>query len=195
MSQNYQSQDVWSRATSVNGYPFDELRSVLQKSIRRGLLEDAVLAAYEFFSSGPEAEEVLWRRLEIIATEDVGFGLIEAPSILEALNAQRLRMADRGDRWMYSVHAVRLLATAKKDNTSMELATWAQFVTARGERKVVVEDYMVDLHTRRGAAMGRDVAHWWNDGAKLRNRLTEEQSPWGKYLEGVYLATKDDKTE
>jgi replication-associated recombination protein RarA len=193
MSQNYQSQDVWSRATSVNGYPFDELRSVLQKSIRRGLLEDAVLAAHEFFSSGPEAEEVLWRRLEIIATEDVGFGLIEAPAILEALNAQRLRMADRGDRWMYSVHAVRLLTTAKKDNTSMELATWANFVTARGERKVEVEDYMVDLHTKRGAAMGRDVAHWWSDGAKLSNKLSEEQSLWGKYLDGVYLGTKSDE--
>ena len=123
MSQNYQSQDVWSRATSVNGYAFDELRSVLQKSIRRGWIEEAVLAAFEFFSSGPEAEEVLWRRLEIIAAEDVGFGLMEAPAILEALNAQRLRMVDRGDRWMYSVHAVRLLATAKKDNTTMELAT------------------------------------------------------------------------
>jgi len=96
---------------------------------------------------------------------------------------------------MYSVHAVRLLATAKKDNTSMELATWANFVTARGERKVEVEDYMVDLHTKRGAAMGRDVAHWWNDGAKLRNRLSEEQSPWGRYLERVYLGAKDDKPE
>jgi len=195
MSQNYQSRDVWSRATSVNGYPFDELRSVLQKSIRRGWLEEAVLAAYEFFSSGPEAEEVLWRRLEIIATEDVGFGLIEAPSILEALNQQRLRMADRGDRWMYSVHAVRLLATAKKDNTTMELACWAQFVTARGERKVEVQDFMVDLHTKRGAAMGRDVAHWWNDGAKLFNKLNEEQSPWGKYLEDVYLGPKDDEAK
>jgi replication-associated recombination protein RarA len=136
MSQNYQSQDVWSRATSINGYAFDELRSVLQKSIRRGLLEEAVLAAHEFFSSGPEAEEVLWRRLEIIATEDVGFGLMEAPAILEALNAQRVRMADRGDRWMYSVHAVRLLATAKKDNTTMELATWAQFAVAGARRWV-----------------------------------------------------------
>jgi len=106
MSQNYQTQDLWSRATSINGYPFDELRSVLQKSIRRGLVEEAVLAAYEFYSSGAEAEEVLWRRMEIIATEDVGFGLIEAPAILEALNAQRLRMVDRGDRWMYTVHAV-----------------------------------------------------------------------------------------
>lgn len=195
MSQNYQSQDVWSRATSVNGFPFDELRSVLQKSIRRGLIEEAVLAAYEFFSSGPESEEVLWRRLEIIATEDIGFGLIEAPAILEALNQQRLRMLDRGDRWMYSVHAVRLLATAKKDNTSMELATWAQFSTARGERKVVVEDFMVDLHTRRGAAMGRDVKHWWTNGAKLSNKLVEEQSPWGKYLDELYLAPKGEKKD
>ena len=176
MSQNYQSQDVWSRATSVNGYAFDELRSVLQKSIRRGWVEEAVLAAYEFFSSGPEAEEVLWRRLEIIATEDVGFGLMEAPAILEALNTQRLRMADRGDRWMYSVHAVRLLATAKKDNTTMELATWAQFAVARGERRVEVQDFQVDMHTRRGAAMGRDIVHWWTQGAKLENKLDPAQT-------------------
>ena len=194
MSQNYQSQDLWSRATSVNGYPFDELRSVLQKSIRRGWIEEAVIAAYEFFASGAEAEEVLWRRLEIIAIEDVGFGLIEAPAILEALNAQRLRMVDRGDRWMYSVHAVRLLATAKKDNTTMELATWAQFVVARGERRVEVQDFQVDMHTRRGAAMGRDVKHWWTEGAKLENRLNAAQTPWGRYLDDLYMGRKDRET-
>jgi replication-associated recombination protein RarA len=191
MSQNYQSQDLWSRATSVNGYAFDELRSVLQKSIRRGLVEEAVLAAYEFFLSGAEAEEALWRRLEIIATEDVGFGLVEAPAILEALNQQRLRMADRGDRWMYSVHAVRLLATAKKDNTTMELASWAQFVVARGERRVEVEDFHVDLHTRRGAEMGRDVKHWWTQGAKLENKLNDEETSWGQYLDDLYMGKKE----
>jgi replication-associated recombination protein RarA len=191
MSQNYQSQDVWSRAVSVNGYAFDELRSVLQKSIRRGLLEEAVLAAYEFFASGSEAEEVLWRRLEIIATEDVGFGLIDAPAILHALNEQRLRMVDRGDRWMYSVHAVRLLATAKKDNTTMELACWAQFAVARGERKVEVQDYQIDMHTRQGVAKGRDVVHWWTHGAKLENKLNADPTPWGKYLDDLYLGRKD----
>lgn len=175
----------------MNGYAFDELRSVLQKSIRRGLVEEAVLAAYEFFLSGAEAEEVLWRRLEIIATEDVGFGLIEAPAILEALNTQRLRMLDRGDRWMYSVHAVRLLATAKKDNTTMELASWAQFVVSRGERRLEVQDFQVDMHTRRGAAMGRDVAHWWTEGAKLENKLDQVQTPWGKYLDDLYLGRKE----
>lgn len=164
---NYQSQDIWSRTTSANGYGVDELRSVLQKSIRRGWVEDAALAAYELFSSGPETEEILWRRLEIIATEDVGLGLVTAPAIIEALNQQRQRMPDRGDRWIYCAHAVRLLAAAQKDNMSMELAGWTREVVARGERKVEVQDFMLDIHTRKGASMGRGKAHWWKEGARL----------------------------
>ena len=179
---NYQSQDVWSRTATANGYSVDELRSVLQKSIRRGWVEDAALAAYELFSHSPETEEVLWRRLEIIATEDVGFGLITAPAVIEALNQQRQRMPDRGDRWIYCAHAVRLLAAAKKDNMSMELAGWTREVVARGERKVEVQDFMLDMHTRRGASVGRGKAHWWNEGAKLENRTEGYDPKWGDYL-------------
>ena len=132
---------------------------MLQRSIRRGWVEEAALAAYELFSFSPETEEVLWRRLEIIATEDVGLGLVTAPAIVEALNQQRLRMDDRGDRWIYCAHAVRSLATARKDNMSMELAGWTREVVARGERKAEVT-ITIDLHTRRGVSMGRDKAHW-----------------------------------
>jgi replication-associated recombination protein RarA len=182
VAKNYQSGDVWSRTVTANGFAVDELRSVLQKSIRRGLVEEAALAAYELFSNGVETEEVLWRRLEIIATEDVGLGLVSAPAIVEALYAQASRMVDRGDRWIYCAHAVRLLATAPKDNMSMELAGWTREVVERGERKVVVEDYMVDVHTRRGAEMGRDAAHWWNEGARLSDRIPGYDSKWGDYL-------------
>jgi replication-associated recombination protein RarA len=179
---NYQSRDIWSRTTSANGYSIDQLRSVLQKSIRRGWVEEAALAAYELFASGAEAEEVLWRRLEIIATEDVGFGLVAAPAIIEALNQQRQRMTDRGDRWIYCAHAVRLLATSQKDNMSMELAGWTREVVARGERRVEVQDFMLDLHTREGASMGRDKAHWWKEGARLENRIAGYDPKWGDYL-------------
>ena len=182
MTKNYQSGDVWSRTVTANGFAVDELRSVLQKSIRRGLVEEAALAAHELFSNGAETEEVLWRRLEIIATEDVGLGLVSAPAIVEALYAQASRMVDRGDRWIYCAHAVRLLASAPKDNMSMELAGWTRAVVEQGERRPVVEDYMVDVHTRRGAEMGRDVAHWWNEGARLRNRIPGYDSKWGDYL-------------
>ncbi len=181
-----QHEDVWSRCQTVNGYAADEVRSVLQKSIRRGLLEEALLAAYEFYSTGPEAEELLWRRLEIIATEDVGYGLISAPVLLEAINAQRLRIPPGPDRWIYSAHAVRLLATAKKDRTSMELAAWTESVTARGERKVVVHDYQVDFHTRRGTLMGRGRDHWWHSGgAVLLNQIKGLDSRWGDYLRKI----------
>jgi replication-associated recombination protein RarA len=179
---NYQSQDIWSRTLSANGYGVDELRSVLQKSIRRGWVEEAALAAYELFVTGPETEEVLWRRLEIIATEDVGLGLPAAPAIIEAMNQQRQRMQDRGDRWIYCAHAVRLLASAQKDNLSMELAGWTREVVAHGERKVEVQDFMLDLHTRRGVALGRGKAHWWDEGARLENRIPGYNSKWGDYL-------------
>jgi replication-associated recombination protein RarA len=182
MSKNYQSGDVWSRAVTANGFAVDELRSVLQKSIRRGQVEEAALAAYELFANGLETEEVLWRRLEIIATEDVGLGMPGAPAIINALYLQAARMLDRGDRWIYCAHAVRLLATAPKDNMSMELAGWTKAVAANGERRPVVEDYMLDLHTRRGSEMGRDAAHWWNEGAQLRNRIPGYEPKWGEYL-------------
>jgi replication-associated recombination protein RarA len=182
VSANYQSADVWSRVTTVNGFAVDELRSVLQKSIRRGRVEEAALAAYELFLNGPETEELLWRRLEIMASEDVGFGLTNAPAIIEALYAQATRMLDRGDRWIYCAHAVRLLAMAPKDSMSMELAGWTRAVVERGERQPVVEDDMLDMHTRRGVEMGRDLAHWWNQGARLHNRIPGYDPKWGDYL-------------
>jgi replication-associated recombination protein RarA len=182
-----QNEDVWSRAQTIHGFAADEVRSVLQKSIRRGLLEEAMLAAYEFYASGPELEELLWRRLEIIATEDVGYGLIDAPVLLEAINAQRRRIPHGPDRWIYSAHAVRLLATAKKDRTSMELAAWAEMATKKGERKVVVHDYQVDFHTRRGTLMGRGREHWWNSGgSNLENQIEGLDPTWGNYLREVY---------
>ena len=181
-----QFEDVWSRTKTINGHPVDEVRSVLQKSIRRGLLEEAMLAAHELYASGPETEELLWRRLEIIAIEDVGFGLIQAPLQIEALNAQRRRWPQNSERWMFSAHAVRLLATARKDRTTMEIAGWAEEVIARGERDVVIEDYHVDMHTARGVAVGRGREQWWAEGAVLLNQIEGLDSRWGDYLRRLY---------
>jgi replication-associated recombination protein RarA len=189
MTINYQSADHWSLSTSVNCYPFDELRSVLQKSIRRGLTEEALLAGYEIYASGRECEEMLWRRLEIIATEDVGSGLPLAPVLIETLYQQQKRMDDPVDRWMYATHAIRLLADAKKDRTTMEMGSWAREVLSRGERKVEVEDYHVDLHTRRGVAMGRGSEHWWSEGARLDNEVDGLNPKYGEYLRKLYATS------
>jgi hypothetical protein len=124
---------------------------------------------------------MLWRRLEIIATEDVGFGLMQGPALIEALYQQQRRIADGGDRWMYPAHAIRLLATAKKDRTTMEMAVWAKEVLTRGERRIEIEDYHVDLHMRRAVEMGRDASHWWQDGSRLDNQIEGLPTKYGEY--------------
>lgn len=186
MAVHAQHEDVWSRTTTVGGHAADEVRSVLQKSIRRGLVEDATLAALELYETGPEAEDMLWRRLEIIATEDIGFGLVEAPAIMEALNAQRLRIPPNTDRWIYAAHAVRVLAIARKDRTSTDLAIWAREVVARGERKLEIQDFHVDYHTRRGVAMGRGPAHWLQaGGGQLADEMEGLETKWGDYVRSL----------
>jgi len=39
--------------------------------------------------------------------------------------------------------------------------------------------------------MGRDVKHWWTQGAKLLNKLHDAETPWGKYLTKLYLGESD----
>jgi replication-associated recombination protein RarA len=64
----------WSfeRAVTVHGYPLDEIVSALQKEIRRGKTEEAMWYAVELNRSGYGG--YCWRRLMVVATEDVGVG-------------------------------------------------------------------------------------------------------------------------
>lgn len=182
MSVAHHSEDQWTRVVTLNGLRADEVRSMLQKAIRRGWLEQAVLAAYELYATGPEAEELLWARLDIIAAEDVGFGLITAPAIIEALGAQRRRYPRSGDRWLFAAHAVRVLATATKDRTSAELGSWAMEVVDGGERRVEIDDLAIDMHTLRGVAKGRDLAHFLLEGAVVFPELEGRDTTWGDEL-------------
>ena len=85
------------------------------------LVEEAILAAFELYVTGPETEELLWPRLEIITIEDGGVGLVQGPMLIEALNNQRMRWPRNLERWMFSAHAVRMLCATQKDRTTQEL--------------------------------------------------------------------------
>jgi hypothetical protein len=183
----HHSEDQWTRVTTVNGLPADEVRSMLQKAIRRGWLEDAVLAAYELYATSPEAEELLWARLDVIAAEDIGFGLLEAPAIIDALGNQRRRYPRSGDRWLFAAHAVRVLTLATKDRTSGELGAWAMEAVDRGERVVRIDDLAVDMHTRRGVEAGRDHAHFYAEGAQVEPELEGRDTTWGDRLRARYI--------
>jgi replication-associated recombination protein RarA len=167
-----QGENPWTKVQTVHGFWADELISTLQKSIRRGMVENAALVAYEMFASGPEFEDVVWRRLQIISVEDVGFGCVEAPAVIRALDEFR-QGADREspDRLIFLVHAVRLLAASPKDRTSDELATWVREAVNGGEAKPDVFDVALDMHTRRGQELGRGFRHWFTEGALVEDEI------------------------
>jgi hypothetical protein len=188
----HHSEDQWTRVTTVNGLPADEVRSMLQKSIRRGWLEDAVVAAYELYATGPEAEDMLWSRLDVIASEDIGLGLLYGPALIEALNSQRHRYPRSGDRWLFAAHAVRVLATATKDRTSGELGQWAVEAVGSGERRLRIDDLAVDMHTSRGVQRGRDEAHFYTEGAVVDREVEGRDTRWGDYLRRKHVPGWDE---
>jgi replication-associated recombination protein RarA len=164
------AEDPYTRLTSPRGIPVDQLVSVLQKEIRRGNVDNAVLAAYEMLTTSPEVAEHLWHRLKLIAVEDIGMGEPLAPVLLSSLH-ENYRAASGGEQAMMAVHAVRFLAAAKKDRTSAEHTDLVIHEVESGELVVSVPDYASCVHTRAGQEMGRDLLQWWANGAVVKNEL------------------------
>lgn len=163
------TEDPYTRMLSPHGIPVDQLVSVLQKAIRRSEVDDAVLAAYEMHSTSPEVVVHLWRRLRLIAVEDVGMGAPLAPVLLREL--QNDYETSGGTDWMQVVHAVRYLATAPKDRTSSEHADYTKTAAEAGTLHLKVPDHALCVHTRAGQVKGRDLLQWWNHGALVTPEL------------------------
>lgn len=162
--------DPWTLVKTVHGFNADEVISAFQKSIRRGLLENALLLAYEMTETSPALEEHLWARLSVISVEDVGDGSFMEPVIVDTLYRMHQRFP-RGafDRFLFATHAVRLLAGRTKDRITDEMANWAKLaVDIRGVRPEI-PDVAYDMHTSRGQEMGRGLEHFLKEGALVAN--------------------------
>ena len=167
--------DPWGQVTTRNGIQGDLVISALQKSIRRGLAEEAVTFAYEMYITSEQFEDKLWRRLQAISVEDVGFGDLSAPVLMNALNQMRQNFPyTDGDRPLFFVHAIRYLAAARKDRTSDNLKNIVKIQSAHGHVPDI-PDFAFDKHTEKGRAMGRDFKHFLEEGSRLENELEVDE--------------------
>lgn len=159
--------DPWSKMTTRNGYAGDEVISALQKSIRRGLEEQACMFAYELYISSPQLEEKLWRRLLTISVEDIGMGNPMAAVVVNNLYqmSREFDYAD-GDRPIYFIHAIRYMCQSEKDRSSDLLKNICIKSFAMGKLPEI-PDYALDKHTQRGQAMGRDSFHFLNEASRV----------------------------
>ena len=178
-----QPPDPWARTTTENGFAADEVISALQKSIRRGLLENAVLLGWEMFLTSPEMEEKLWSRLCVIAVEDIGLGNSQAPLLVETLYQQHMRYPrPLGDRFLFAAHAIRVLAGSPKERVSDDLVNWAKHATALGEAAPQIIDVALDMHTSRGQQMGRDYRFFMEQASQVSPLSNTHDPKWRDWI-------------
>jgi replication-associated recombination protein RarA len=178
-----QPPDPWQRTTTEHGFFADEVISALQKSIRRAMLENAVLLGWEMYVTSPEMEEKLWSRLCVIAVEDIGLGNVQAPVLIEALYRQHERCPrPGGERFLFAAHAIRVLATSPKDRTSDDLVSWAKHSVALGERLPEIPDFALDMHTRRGQEKGRDYRFFMEEASRVSPESEKLDRTWRDWI-------------
>ncbi len=166
--------DPWVDVRTRHGLPADEIISALQKEIRRGHTENAALIAYEMATTSPELEMYLWKRLQVISVEDIGWGDPHAPVLIRSL-FEMVRDLNRtdGERLLYAIAAVRYLCACKKDRSNDEMINWVIQEVESGRRLPEIPEYAIDMHTARGKAMGRGSRHFWEEGTILDPELEE----------------------
>ena len=189
----FMSYDPWSNIKTRNGIPGDEIISMLQKSIRRGLEHNALCAAYEMYITSPHFEDKMWRRLLSISVEDIGFGDVYAPELIYTLNNMRKEfLYQDGDRPMFFIHAIRYLCRQKKERSSDNVKNMVIKDFAHG-RTVEVPDYAYDVHTVKGRAMGRDEMQFLTEASRVIPQLEGEdiKKIYNEYLEYCKNEEKD----
>jgi replication-associated recombination protein RarA len=186
------SQDPWTRVRTLHDFAADEVISALQKEIRRGHTENAALLAYEMLITSPEMEAYLWQRLQVISVEDVGYGNLQAPILIETLYQMHQRIPrPRGDRYLFAIHAVRVLSQSAKERGSDDLLNWITRSVEQHNLLPDIPDYALDMHTRRGQEMGRDYAHFLTEASRVAPELPDRDTTYRDRLLAMLKQTEN----
>jgi len=157
-------------------------QSAFIKSIRRGLIDDAVYWGILLFKLG-HAESV-WRRIFVHLSEDIGLAEPNIPANIEALynNYNRLKDKEKKETVYESenmellpyAHAIMLLASSKKSRC----VDHAQVYHFYSEEDREVPDYAIDHHSPMGRRMGRDLNHFREVAARIENVSDKIKDIW-----------------
>lgn len=173
--------------TTPGGYAMGEVASALQKCIRRGLEDESLFWATELDLAG--YGEYAFKRLRIIASEDVGLGEPDAcvvvRSLYENFDEMRKKKDPNKPERLFLVHAVMHLARARKSR-AVDNACVHFYLGKRQKREI--PDFALDKHTRRGRQMGRGFGHFFAEGAIVENENYECLDPYKQSARGTLVS-------
>lgn len=159
--------DSYQRLTK-KGYDFYEVASAFQKSIRRGLFDDAMYWGIELYESS--YEEYAWKRMVIMASEDVGLGepscIVQIMALKQSFDYLAMRR-DMGAKKLPFTQAIAVLVKSRKSRFVDHAITvyWQQ----NKEEIKPIPDWAFDMHTRRGKAMGRGLDYFYKESCLIAN--------------------------
>lgn len=156
---------------TIKGYDMFEVVSAFQKSIRRGKEDDAMFWGVELIESG--FVKVAWKRMLVMSTEDIGLANPMAPVIINALKQQYDALYNTCDRKkqyrLPYVQAILYLVHSKKSrHTDWALNYWFDSHLGTAQDRPI-PDYALDVHTRRGKAMGKTIDAFFTEGSIVTN--------------------------
>ncbi|GHA10129.1 hypothetical protein GCM10007989_00290 [Devosia pacifica] len=158
------SYDPWANVTSRNGYLADELREGLHKTIRRNNPQLAIRIAYEMYITSEQLEDMLWRRLAIMAVEDIGLADPMVPTVIETLERMRkMHPYNDIDRASYFAQAIRVLCRTKKDLTIGIVMGIVRKEFERGILPTIPEE-AYDMHCKTGRERGKSLKDFLMEG-------------------------------
>lgn len=140
-----------------SGFGLYEVISAMQKEIRRGHEKEAMFWALELESLN---SKVLWNRLRIIASEDVGLANNPMAILIDVLN----RAYTQKRSLLFVSHAILSLCRSPKSRIVDD------FIYAVEDMpRIPIPDYAKDMHTSEGKLLGRGLNHFLTVGCKLEN--------------------------
>lgn len=165
------------------GYSLFDVASAFQKSVRRGLEEEAMYWAVELFNS--KLDEFLWKRIRIISSEDVGLAEPNIAANIAALYASYKEQKKKKEEKhqperLFLTHAVIMLCRAQKSR----LIDWAliHFWNSHPGTFKEVPEWAYDKHTQRGKTNGRGWEHFFEDATRLEHQTNLDLEDWYKEL-------------
>ena len=142
------------------------IKSLLQKSIRRGDVEIAQRAALTFLGQKGSA---LWRRFMIIAFEDIGAGSADVVAMTVAGSTDGKWRKQSGGDIVVAAHLARLLAEAPKSRAAEHLITGSNdHPSLEQERRAVssssIADNLAAVADKSNSLTHRALAGWCVSG-------------------------------
>jgi hypothetical protein len=142
------------------------VKSLLQKSIRRGDVDVAQRAALAFLAQKGSA---IWRRFMIIVFEDIGAGSVDVVAMTVAASTDASWRKQSGGDAIVAFHLARLLAEAPKSCSAEHLITSSNHhPSLEQERRVVssssIADNLAAVADNSSSLMHRALAAWCVSG-------------------------------